>query len=183
MLSALIWVPILGAALIGLWPAAIPASRARLGALVIASSLIVWTVVLLSQFDISNAGMQFSEAHPWIDTLGLDYSLGVDGLSLPLLALTALLTWIAIFSSNESVERPRLYYSLILLVNAGVIGGFLAQNLLLFVLFYEVELIPFYLLIAIWGNQPPWLCSYEISPLYGSFGNFNSGSILGLNLA
>ena len=152
MLSALIWVPILGAALIGLWPASIPASRARLGALVIASSLIVWTVVLLSQFDISNAGMQFSEIVPWIDTLGLDYTLGVDGLSLPLLALTALLTWIAIFSSNESVERPRLYYSLILLVNAGVVGGFLAQNLLLFVLFYELELIPFYLLIAIWGG-------------------------------
>jgi len=74
--------------------------------------------VLLSQFDISNAGMQFSEAHPGLTPL--DY-VGVDGLSLPLLALTALLTWIAIFSSNESVERPRLYYSLILLVN-GVVG-------------------------------------------------------------
>jgi NAD(P)H-quinone oxidoreductase subunit 4 len=152
MLSAFIWVPILGAALIGLWPGSISASRARLGALIIASSLIVWTIVLLSQFDISSAGMQFSELVPWIDTLGLNYSLGVDGLSLPLLALTALLTWIAIYSTNESVERPRLYYSLILLVNAGVIGGFLAQNLLLFVLFYEVELIPFYLLIAIWGG-------------------------------
>ncbi len=152
MLSALIWVPILGAALIGLWPGSISASRARIVALVIASSLIVWTVVLLSQFDISNAGMQFAEIVPWIETLGLNYSLGVDGLSLPLIALTALLTWIAIFSTNESVERPRLYYSLILLVNAGVIGGFLAQNLLLFVLFYELELIPFYLLIAIWGG-------------------------------
>ncbi len=152
MLSAFIWLPILGAAIIGLYPGAISASRARLGALIIASSLVVWTIVLLNQFDISNAGMQFSVIVPWIETLGLDYSLGVDGLSLPLLALTALLTWIAIYSSSESLERPRLYYALILLVNAGVVGGFLAQNLLLFILFYELELIPFYLLIAIWGG-------------------------------
>ena len=155
MLSALIWVPVLGAALIGFWPvSSMSASRARLLALAVASSLIVWTVVLLSQFDISNAGMQFSELVPWIETLGLNYCLGVDGLSLPMVALTALLTWIAIYSSNESVARPQLYYALILVINAGVVGGFLAQNLLLFILFYELELIPFYLLIAIWGGTP-----------------------------
>ena len=152
MLNALIWLPILGAVLIGLYPGSISASRARLGALIVASVLVLWTIVLLSQFDISNAGMQFSVLVPWIETLGLDYSLGVDGLSLPLLALTSLLTWIAIYSSSENLERPRLYYALILLVNAGVVGGFLAQNLLLFILFYELELIPFYLLIAIWGG-------------------------------
>ncbi len=154
MLSTLIWVPVLGAALVGFWPGSMAASRARFLALAIASSLIVWTVVLFSQFDISNGGMQFSEFVPWIDTLGLNYFLGVDGLSLPLLALTGLLTWIAIYSSGESVARPRLYYALILLVNAGVVGSFVAQNLLLFVLFYELELIPFYLLIAIWGGTP-----------------------------
>ena len=154
MLSALIWVPVLGAALIGFWPGLMSASRARVLALAVASILIFWTVVLLSQFDISNAGMQFSEFVPWIETLGLNYYIGVDGLSLPMVALTALLTWIAIYSTNESVARPQLYYALILLVNAGVIGGFLAQNLLLFILFYEVELIPFYLLIAIWGGTP-----------------------------
>ncbi len=154
MLSPLIWVPVFGAALIGLWPGLISVSQARFLALAVASSLVLWTVVLLSQFDISNARMQFSEFVPWIDTLGLNYCLGVDGLSLPLLALTGILTWIAIYSSGESVARPRLYYALMLLVNAGVVGGFLAQNLLLFVLFYELELIPFYLLIAIWGGTP-----------------------------
>ena len=97
--------------------------------------------------------MQMSEFIPWIEPLGLDYSIGVDGLSIPLVALTGLLTWIAIYSSPESVARPRLYYALILLVNAGMAGGFLAQNLLLFFLFYELELIPFYLLIAIWGGS------------------------------
>jgi len=63
-----------------------------------------------------------SLACPLVETLGLNYCLGVDGLSLPLVVLTALLTWIAIYSSNESVARPRLYYTLILLVNAGVVG-------------------------------------------------------------
>jgi len=63
-----------------------------------------------------------------------------------------------------------------------VVGGFLAQNFAVCPVLW-LELIPFYLLIAIWGNKPPWLCSYEISHLYGSFWNFNSGSILGVNRA
>jgi len=67
MLSALIWVPVLGAALIGFWPSSMPASRIRLLALVVASGLIFWTVVLLGQFDISNAGMQFTV--PWLKPL------------------------------------------------------------------------------------------------------------------
>jgi NAD(P)H-quinone oxidoreductase subunit 4 len=63
------------------------------------------------------------------------------------------LTWIAIYSSDEKIARPRLYYSLILLLNAAVSGVFLAQDLLLFFIAYELELIPLYLLIAIWGGQ------------------------------
>jgi NAD(P)H-quinone oxidoreductase subunit 4 len=152
MLSALIWLPVLGAAIVGFWPGSMSASQARSLALAITSSLLVWTLVLLGKFDTSVAGMQFSELVPWIETLGLNYSLGVDGLSLPLVALAGLLTWIAIFSTSESIARPRLYYTLLLLIYAGIVGGFLAQNLLLFVIFYELELIPFYLLIAIWGG-------------------------------
>ncbi|MEK0189414.1 proton-conducting transporter membrane subunit, partial [Microcoleus anatoxicus] len=87
------------------------------------------------------------------DVLGLNYNLGVDGLSLPLVILNALLTGVAIYSTDESIRRPRLYYSLILLITGGVAGAFLAQNLLLFFLFFEVELIPLYLLIAIWGGE------------------------------
>ncbi|MGL4619228.1 NADH-quinone oxidoreductase subunit M [Chroococcidiopsis sp.] len=150
MLSALIWIPVVGAACIGFIP--MKGDRARSLALAIATGVIIWTLILLSQFDISLAGMQFSELLPWIDTLGLSYSLGADGLSIPLVALAGVLTWIAIYSSSENITRPRLYYALLLLIYAGVVGGFLAQNLLLFVIFYEVELIPFYLLIAIWGG-------------------------------
>ena len=72
---------------------------------------------------------------------------------MPLLILNALLTGIAVYSSGTSISRPRLYYSLLLLLNVGVTGAFLSQDLLLFFLFYELELIPLYLLIAIWGGE------------------------------
>lgn len=153
MLSALIWVPILSAALIGFWPGTITAKGARQVALVVAVGVFIWSVVLLLQFNPGAVSQQFQENLPWIDTLGLTYSLGVDGLSLPLLVLNGLLTGIALYSSDETIDRPRFYYALILLLNGGVAGAFVAQDLLLFFLFYELELIPLYLLIAIWGGQ------------------------------
>ena len=152
MLSFLIWVPVLGAAIIGFWPGTVIDSRARLGALAVTGSVLLWTVFLLFQFNVGDVKMQFQEYLPWNETLGLSYQLGVDGLSLPLVALNSLLTWVAVYSSGEQTQRPRLFYSLVLLVSAGVTGAFLATNLLLFFLFYELELIPFYLLISIWGG-------------------------------
>ncbi len=153
MLSASIWLPMLGAAIVGLIPGNINASQLRLIALAIATTALLWLGYLGTQFDLSIAGLQFQEFLPWIETLGLNYQLGVDGLSFPLLALNALLTWIAIYSSSNATPRPRLYYSLILLASAGMAGAFAAQNLLLFFLFYELELIPLYLLINIWGGD------------------------------
>lgn len=152
MLSSLIWLPILGAAVVGFSPG-LTASRARWIALAIASSVILWLLWLGSQFNTSFVELQFHEFLPWIESLGLNYQLGVDGLSFPLLALNGLLTWIAIYSSSKTVERPRLYYALILLVSAGMAGAFAARNLMLFFLFYELELIPLYLLINIWGGS------------------------------
>ena len=153
MLSALIWVPIFSAALVGFWPGTITAKGARQVALAVTTCLFIGSIVLLSQFNPGEVSQQFQEHFPWIDALGLTYSLGLDGLSLPLLILNGLLTGIALYSSDENIERPRLYYALILILNAGVAGAFLAQDLLLFFIFYELELIPLYLLIAIWGGQ------------------------------
>ncbi len=152
MLSALIWLPVLGAALIGFLPTAITPRRSRYISLLIASVALVWTVVLGIEFNPGDVALQFQEELPWIETLGLSYRLGVDGLSFPLLILNSLLTCIAIYSTDESVQRSRFYYALVLLLSAGVAGAFLSQDLLLFFLFYELELIPLYLLIAIWGG-------------------------------
>jgi NAD(P)H-quinone oxidoreductase subunit 4 len=153
MLSALILLPLLGATLIGFLPIAMNGKISRGMALVFSAIAFLWTIVLAIQFNPGQVTQQFAEFIPWVDVLGLNYSLGIDGLSMPLLLLNGLLTCIAIYSSDESLQRPRFYYSLLLLLNAGVTGAFLAQDLLLFFLFYELELIPLYLLIAIWGGQ------------------------------
>jgi len=153
ILSAFIGIPLLGATLISFWPIRSENTAwPRRLALVVVSSLVLGTFWLLHLFDLGNGGSQLQEFLPWIEPLGLSYSLGVDGLSLPLLALNGLLTWVVVYSSDRQLGRPRLYYALILLVNAAISGAFLAQNLLLFFLFYELGLIPLYLLIAIWGN-------------------------------
>lgn len=148
MLSILLIVPLIGAAIAAWYP-----GQTRSIASWVAVAVIGWTILLLTKFDLANPGMQFVEDFKWVDVLGLSYRLGVDGLSLPLVALNSLLTWVAIYSSDEKIDRPRLYYSLILLLNAAVTGVFLAQDLLLFFISYELELIPLYLLIAIWGGQ------------------------------
>ncbi|QIR37538.1 NADH-quinone oxidoreductase subunit M [Tolypothrix sp. PCC 7910] len=153
MLSVLIWLPILAAAIIAVIPKNLPTNTVRLSALYFAAIVLLWNIFILFKFDISNPGMQFQENVPWNETLGLSYQLGVDGLSILMLVLNSLLTWIAIYSSSKETQRPRLFYSLILLVSGGVAGAFLAENLLLFFLFYELELIPFYLLISIWGGE------------------------------
>jgi NAD(P)H-quinone oxidoreductase subunit 4 len=159
MLSVLIWLPVLGATIIGLLPANFPSNRTRLGATILAAILFLWTLGVLTQFDPGNAGMQMQEYLPWIATLGLNYALGVDGLSLPLLVLSNLLTLAVIYGgpfwlpNGTMPNRLRLFYVLVLMVNAGIAGALVAQNLLLFILFYELELIPFYLLIVIWGGE------------------------------
>lgn len=153
MLSALLLVPLLGAALISFLPFGISAKLSRGVALVVASIAFLWSVVLSTQFNPGQVSQQFTEFFPWVDALGLSYHLGLDGLSLPLLLLNGLLTCIAIYSTDENITRPRFYYSLLLLLNAGVTGAFMAQDLLLFFLFYELELIPLYFLIAIWGGE------------------------------
>ncbi|AFY78542.1 MAG: NADH-quinone oxidoreductase subunit M [Hydrococcus sp. C42_A2020_068] len=153
MLSTLLWLPILGAAIIGIFPNPKETKRLRQITIAFAIASFAWSLMLLTQFDINNPGLQFKEYFSWAEPIGLSYSLAVDGLSMPLLVLSSFLTIIAIYATAENAERPCLKYSLFLLINAGIAGALMAQNLLLFVLFYELELIPFYLAIAIWGGE------------------------------
>ena len=111
------------------------------------------SIAIAIMFDYQDAGLQFVERFSWIEPLGLDYQLGVDGLSLPMIILNALLVLLAVQATDREIERDRLFYALLLLVSTAVTGAFLAQNLMLFFLFYELELIPLYLLILIWGGE------------------------------
>ncbi|AKG22421.1 NADH-quinone oxidoreductase subunit M [Calothrix sp. 336/3] len=153
MLSALILLPLIGAAIICVLPEKIAPQASRSVALLVTIVAFILSLVLASQFNTTDIKQQFQEFLPWIDALGLNYHLGVDGLSLPLLVLNTMLTAIAVYSTDVNISRSRFYYALLLLLNAGVTGAFLAQDLLLFFLFYELELIPLYLLIAIWGGE------------------------------
>lgn len=152
MLSALILLPILGAAVIGLLPNKLADENVRNLAIGTAISILIINIILVFQFNPQYDGFQFAEDIPWIDWLGLNYHLGIDGLSFPLLLLNSGLTLVAILISSTSIARPRLYYSMLLLLSAGAAGAFLAQDLLLFFLFYELEIVPLYFLIAIWGG-------------------------------
>lgn len=148
MLSALLWLPVIGSILVGILPA-----FSRTIALIVSGLGLLVSIAIAASFNYSETGFQLVEHFTWIEPLGLDYHLAIDTLSLPLIILNALLVLLSIQATSKDVERPRLFHSLLLLVSAAVTGAFLAQNLLLFFLFYELELIPLYLLIAIWGGE------------------------------
>ncbi len=152
MLSTLLILPIVGSLIVGFYPGKLESSKLRQITAFFALIIFGWSLWLLGNFNLSQPGLQLTEYLEWLPQIGLSYSLAVDGLSLPLIVLSTLLTGIAIYSIGESLERSRLYYALVLLINAGISGALMAQNLMLFIIFYELELIPFYLMIAIWGG-------------------------------
>jgi len=178
MLTVLIVLPLLGAIILSLLPQA-EDQRFRQTALVVSVAAFLWTIVLCVQFELT-PGLQFSENIAWINTIGLGYQLGLDGLSLPLVVLNGFLTIVAILSSDRQIIRPRFYYVMILLLNVGVVGAFLAQDLLLFFIFYELEIIPLYFLIAIWGGAKRGYAATKFLIYTALSGVFILASFLGL---
>ena len=105
-------------------------------------------------WDSATAAMQFEQSLPWIPSLGITYSVGVDGISLLLVLLTGLITPLAILSGWTAVtERVRAYHFFLLFLQAGMAGVFVANDLFLFYVFWEAMLIPMYFLIGIWGGK------------------------------
>ncbi len=115
----------------------------------------VLSLVLFFQFDRAAAGVQFSERVTWIPGIAAQYYLGVDGLNLPMVILTTLLGFLAVLISWHIELRPKEYFFWLLVLETGVLGVFTSLDLLLFFLFWEVELVPMYLLISTWGSPPP----------------------------
>ncbi len=112
------------------------------------------SVPLFFWFDYDDAAtMQFVERVPWIDTLSVEYAVGIDGISLLLVLLTTMLGPIAILSSWESIQdRTKEFYAFMLLLQTGMLGVFIAQDFFMFYVFWEVMLVPMYFLIGIWGG-------------------------------
>jgi NAD(P)H-quinone oxidoreductase subunit 4 len=103
-------------------------------------------------YTFSLADLQLAEIYPWVPQIGLNWSLAVDGLSAPLILLTGFINALAIFAAWNVTQKTRLFYCLMLVLLSAQIGVFAAQDMLLFFLMWEIELIPVYLLISIWGG-------------------------------
>ena len=148
-LTLLIFVPVALAVLGAMSPRALAPWLALLGTLV----PLVYGVLLLLDFDYARGGLQYVTSDAWIDELGIRYSLGVDGLNLWLVALTALLfTASSLWLALRPPERANLFALHMGIAETAVLGAFLAQDLALFVLFFDLMLVPFYFLLGQWGG-------------------------------
>jgi NADH-quinone oxidoreductase subunit M len=148
MIQILLWAPLAAGLLACAMPQRLVGPVALLGSL----ASLVLAIVVVGGFDPSG-GIQHTVDESWIPTLGVRYQLGVDGISLFLVLLTAVLWFAAtLWSAINPPDRPRNYF---LMFGIAVLGAFLAQDLILFVLFFDLMLIPFYFLFGSWGTEHP----------------------------
>ncbi len=157
-LTLIVFLPLAGALLLGFIP------KEREGAIKAAGLLFtvlafIASLVVISQFDFANPTYntyQFEVNQPWISAINANYHLGVDGISLPLLVLSTFIMVLAvIYSWNhwEEPKNPKLFLILMLILGTGLNGTFVALDLVLFFIFFEVVLVPMYFMIGIWGDR------------------------------
>jgi NADH-quinone oxidoreductase subunit M len=151
ILNWIIWFPIIGMVAI----AFIPRDKEnviKITAAVATGLQFLLTLVLWQNYDAGNGNMQFMVRAEWIPSFNISYILGVDGLSLPMAILTALLCFIGVFVSWNINKAVKGYFALFLLLDTGIMGVFLSMDFFLFYIFWEVMLLPMYFLIGIWGG-------------------------------
>ncbi len=154
VLSILIWINIFGAIPVALLNKQKYSNHARVLALLIAVVALVFSVLLYIAFNDHLSGMQFIEKANWIKSLNINYYLGVDGISMPLIVLTAFTTLIVVLASwGKTQEKVGQYLATFLMMQGAVIGVFASLDAILFYFFWEGMLIPMYLAIGIWGMQ------------------------------
>lgn len=153
-LSAIVFLPAVGAAVIALLPK-LNSKSIKLVALLFALVTFALSLIVFGQFDRSAGAigrMQFEEKILWIPAINAHYHLGVDGLSLPMVVLMTFLGVLAVLVSWRVELRPREYFAWLLFLETSILGVFCSLDLVLFFLFWELELIPMYFLISIWGS-------------------------------
>ena len=159
LLSVLIWLPIIGGVLLLVvgddGDAESPrAGIMRIAAVTVSGATFVLSIALYAGFDNAATGMQFIEKAPWVATLNVFYSLGVDGISTPLILLTTLITPLVVISAWDTIKmRPAQYFAAFLILEGLMIGVFSALDALLFYVFWEAMLIPMFLIIGVWGGE------------------------------
>jgi len=150
LISILLLTMPLGVALIWWLPRRVPAAFV---AAVTCISAFVVAILILSSFDAEMAGFQLIEEAAWLPGLNINYLVGVDGISVLFLPVTALLSLGAVVMSYRNITRfPRIYYSLLLVECGATLGVFCALDTVMFFLFWEISIIPIYFLVSLWGN-------------------------------
>ncbi|TCK05415.1 NADH-quinone oxidoreductase subunit M [Phorcysia thermohydrogeniphila] len=151
MLSAILLIPLLGALLVAFCR---NEERVKWIALFFTGVELLLTLYVMFNFDPSRSGFQFVDYGSWVPDISVMYKVGVDGLSLVMLFMTTLITFIAVPSAwNYIKERKKLFYALLLLLETAMVGVFISLDLLLFYIFWEAMLIPMALIIGIWGGE------------------------------
>ena len=159
ILSFLTWLPIFGGVAVliagdGGDAASSRAAGMRLLTLAVSLLTFVLSIFLYSNFDSTTASMQFVERSPWIEVLNVDYFMGVDGISAPLIILTAFLTPLVVIAGWDSIkERPAQYFAAFLILEGLMIGVFSALDGVLFYVLWEAMLVPMFLIIGVWGGE------------------------------
>ncbi|MEX2049273.1 MAG: NADH-quinone oxidoreductase subunit M [Gemmatimonadota bacterium] len=167
ILHTLVWLPVLGAGFV-LW---VDEARAKTVAFGWSMAVFVISLGLWWAFDPTEAGLQMTSTTPWIEGWGVSYSLGVDGISLFMVILTTLSTSLAILGSfNYITEKQRAFYALMLLLEAGVVGVFVATDVFLFYVFFELTLVPMYFIVGVWGGPRRIYAAIKFF-LYTAFGS------------
>jgi NADH-quinone oxidoreductase subunit M len=151
ILSLLLLTPAIGALLLSLLPG-LDTKQIRLIANVFAGAAFLFSCWLLAIYDVHNGALQFEEQFVLNPKLGTVFALGIDGLSLPMLVLASLLTLVALLASFSIAHNVKSYFISILLLEFGMLGVFLSQDWSLFYIFWELTLIPLFILIARWGG-------------------------------
>lgn len=152
-LSILVWLPFLAALVVGFLPV-ITTHQAKMASVAFATiSFLIATVGLLPAFKYGSSAFQFEESVPWISSLGISYHFGIDGISLWLVILTTLLSFVAVAFSWYVDKLPRYFMALIFLLEGAMIGAFVSLDLVFFFTFFEMTLIPMWVMIAFWGGE------------------------------
>jgi NAD(P)H-quinone oxidoreductase subunit 4 len=182
LLTSLLLIPFAGSLALLLWPGGPSPARLRLIAIAMLVLQLGVSLAVALAFDPAQAGMQLQVRHAWVPDIGLDYALGVDGLSLPLVLINAALTLVSAVITRDIDKRPRIYFAMLLLISGAVNGAFLSENLLLFFLFYELELIPLWLLVSVWGGVNRAYAATKFLIFTAVSGMLILGAFLGLAL-
>jgi NAD(P)H-quinone oxidoreductase subunit 4 len=152
-LTAIVLLPLVASMLIPVLPDK-EGNRVRWYALGVAfADFALMCYTFWKHYDPSSATFQLVEKYAWLPQLGLNWAVSVDGISVPLVLLAGLVTTLSIFAAWQVNLKPRLFYFLLLVLYSAQIGVFVAQDLLLFFIMWELELVPVYLLVSIWGGQ------------------------------